>query len=96
MKHDNVIYLDSMVWNWSRSVVCEDTIFVASCVNEVIANEIRWPSTQERRALADHILQLQGCIGFVDGTHKVIYVTLHMSEFKCERIRIIHSNNMVF
>lgn len=40
MKHDNVIYLDSMFWNWSRLVVCDDVIFVALCVNEAIANEI--------------------------------------------------------
>lgn len=55
MKHDNVIDLDSMLWNWSRSVVCDDAIFVALCVNEAIAHEIKWPTIEERRALAAHI-----------------------------------------
>lgn len=35
--------------------MCDDAIFVALCVNEAIANEMRWPSAQERRALASHI-----------------------------------------
>lgn len=74
-EHDNVIYLDSMLWNWSRSIVCNDAIFMASCVNEAIAHEIWWPSIEERRAMAAHIPQLQGCIGFVDKTLVCIHHT---------------------
>lgn len=55
MKHDYVIYMDSMLWNWSRLVVCDDTIFVASFVNKAIASELQWPTVEERRALASHI-----------------------------------------
>lgn len=68
MKHDNIIYFDAMLWNWSRSSLCDDAIFVASYVNKAIGDEIRWPTLEERHALAAHIPQLPGCIGFVDGT----------------------------
>lgn len=65
MKH-NTIYFDSMLWNWSRLALCDDAIFVASCVNEAIAKEIRWPSLEKQGVLGAHITQLRGCIGFMD------------------------------
>lgn len=68
MKHDNIIYMDSMLWNWSRSAIYDDAIFVASCVNAALRDEIRWPSATERTALAQHIPQLSSYIGFVDGS----------------------------
>ncbi|CAM6094787.1 unnamed protein product [Calypogeia fissa] len=68
MKHDNTIFMDSQRWNWSRTSVCDDAIFVASCINEAISNEIRWPSAAERVVLAQTVPELPGCIGFVDGT----------------------------
>jgi hypothetical protein len=43
MKCDNVTTYDSYHWNWSASSVCDDAIFVASCVCEAIGNEITWP-----------------------------------------------------
>lgn len=48
--------------------MCDNAIFVASCVNKAIANEIRWPSIEEIRQLATHIPQLPSYIRFVDGT----------------------------
>ncbi len=45
MKHDNVSMNDTFVWNWSKSVICDDVIFIASCINDVIGDEIRWPTT---------------------------------------------------
>lgn len=68
MKHDNTIYVDAQRWNWSRTSVSDDSIFVASCVNEALELEIRWPGVPERVELGRVIPQLPGCIGFVDGT----------------------------
>lgn len=68
MKHNNVIYLDNMLWNWSRSVVCDNAIFVASCINKALADEVKWPFGAERRVLGAHIPQLKGCISCVHGT----------------------------
>jgi hypothetical protein len=68
MRHDNITIYDAYMWNWCRSSVCDDTIFVASCINEVLASEIRWPSAEERRALGEMVPQFTGCIGLIDGT----------------------------
>jgi hypothetical protein len=68
MKYDNVTTYDSYHWNWSASCVCDDAIFVASCVCEAIGSEIRWPDAQQRLRLERTLRQFQGCIGFIDGT----------------------------
>jgi hypothetical protein len=47
MEHDNVSMYDAFVWNSSKSAVCDDAIFIASCINDAIGNEIQWPTTQE-------------------------------------------------
>lgn len=46
MEHDSVIYFDSILWNWSRSSLCDDALFVASCINSTIVGEIWWPTPQ--------------------------------------------------
>ncbi|CAM6102317.1 unnamed protein product [Calypogeia fissa] len=68
LKHDNMINFDASRWNWCMAAICDDALFVATCLNEAIAGEIRWPSVEDRRELGQHIPQLPGCIGVVDGT----------------------------
>jgi len=41
MKHDNVIKYDAFMWNWNKSAIIDDGIFVASCINFAIVNEIQ-------------------------------------------------------
>jgi hypothetical protein len=43
MKHDNVTKYDAFLWNWSKSAITDDGIFIASCINSAIINEIQWP-----------------------------------------------------
>jgi hypothetical protein len=31
---------DAFVWNWSKNVVCDDVIFIAYHINDVIGDEI--------------------------------------------------------
>lgn len=74
MKHDNIIYMDSMLRNWSRSTICNDAIFVASCVHEAIRDKIcglhqrrgkiHWPSLEERQALAHQSLNYRVTLDF--------------------------------
>jgi len=40
MKHDNVFTYDAFAWNWSKTVICDDVIFIAFYINDVIGNEI--------------------------------------------------------
>jgi hypothetical protein len=48
MKHDNVVMFDAFMWNWNKSNVCDDAIFIASCISEALSNEIQWPIIEER------------------------------------------------
>lgn len=68
MKHDNTLTHDSHHWNWSRSSLCDDAYFVASCLNVALEDEIRWPTTEERLQLAAHNPDWPGCVGIIDGT----------------------------
>jgi hypothetical protein len=68
LKHDNTSVFDGADWNWSKSSVCDDAVFVASCINVGIAEEIRWPTPQECLVFASAIPRLPGCIGIIDGT----------------------------
>jgi hypothetical protein len=47
MKHDNVVMFDAFMWNWNKSNVCDDAIFIASCISEALSNEIQWPIIEE-------------------------------------------------
>lgn len=51
-----------------RAAVCNNALFVLTCVNEAIADEARWPSQEEQRALGQIIPQLLGCVGIMDKT----------------------------
>jgi hypothetical protein len=38
-------------------VVYDDAIFIASCINEAISNEIRWPIVEEWIMFGRHIIE---------------------------------------
>jgi hypothetical protein len=48
MKHDNVTMYVAFMWNWSKFALRHDTIFIASCVNHALEDEIQWPTPEER------------------------------------------------
>ena len=68
MKHDPTTALPSFLWNWGKSSIIDDQIFIASSINWALRDEIRWPNVQERQALASMIPSFPGCIGIIDGT----------------------------
>jgi hypothetical protein len=68
LKHDNSAMMEAFSWNWSKSSVSDDAIFVASCINHSLEDEIRWPSAAERDRLGAMIPEFPRCIGFIDGT----------------------------
>ena len=51
LKHNNGVVYEDFSWNWSRSSVCDDVLFVCFVINEACAFEKRWPTAQERRIL---------------------------------------------
>jgi len=40
MKHDNITKYDAFMWNWSKNVINDDDMFIASCINYTIVDEI--------------------------------------------------------
>jgi hypothetical protein len=68
MKHNNITIYDAFIWNWAKSSLCDDVIFIASCINHALVNEICWPSSFERVALGSQFCELSGCLGFIDET----------------------------
>ena len=68
MKHDNSTVFDGHHWNWSKTSTNDDGVFVGSCINAAIGNEIRWPTVAERPIAGTRIDEFPGCIGYIDGT----------------------------
>ena len=60
--------MPGFLWNWGKSSVIDDQIFIASCINWALRDEIKWPNKLERQALAYIIPTFLGCIGIIDGT----------------------------
>ena len=46
----------------------DDSVFIGSCVNLALADEIRWPTESERRIAGNRLAEFPGCIGHIDGT----------------------------
>jgi hypothetical protein len=68
LKHANLVAFDAFEWNWSKSLLYDDAIYIASCLNEALSAEIRWPTLLERRELASYLREFPGCISIIDGT----------------------------
>ena len=68
MKHDPITTLPSFLWNWSKTSLTGDHVFIANCVSWALRDEIRWPNATERQALASMVPGFLRCIGIIDGT----------------------------
>ncbi len=68
MKHDNVIMYVAFMWNWLKFTLCDDAIFITSCINHAFEDEIRWSTLEERLTLGVHLQEIPRCIRFIDGT----------------------------
>jgi hypothetical protein len=55
MKHNNITKYDASLSNQSKSAINDDGIFIASCINSAIADEIRWPTIEECRVVATQL-----------------------------------------
>lgn len=66
MKHDNVVTYESFCLNVLRSALCDDALFVASCINGSIARVISWPDEIERCCMGALNPHISGCVGIID------------------------------
>ncbi len=55
IKHDNVIKYDAFMWNWNKNAINDNGIFIASCINSIIVDEIHWPTIQQQRILVKQL-----------------------------------------
>ena len=63
LKHDNITIMDIFMWNWSKSCINDDIIFLSSCINEALRDEIKWSSVDERIEAASYVHEFPWCIG---------------------------------
>ncbi len=68
MKHNNITMYDTFMWNWSKYALCDNALFIASCINHTFSYEIQWPTLEERVKLRTHSWELSRCVAFIDGT----------------------------
>lgn len=47
LKHDNTSISYVFMWNWTKYVIYNDVIFIASCIDHAIGCEIQWPSREK-------------------------------------------------
>jgi hypothetical protein len=57
---------NTFMWNWSKSILCEDALFIKSCINDAFGNEIQWPMPKAKIFLGIQLQELLGCIGFIN------------------------------
>jgi hypothetical protein len=67
-QHDNVTMHDTFMWNSFKTFICDDALFILSCINEAIVDDIQWSILEERVTLTRRIWNLLGCIRFIDIT----------------------------
>jgi hypothetical protein len=68
VKHNSGAGSNAIDWNYSRTSLNSDGVFIASAINKALADEIQWPNARRRAELAKVLPEFEGCIGFVDGT----------------------------
>jgi hypothetical protein len=68
IKHNKVIIYDAFMWSWAKSSLSDDVLFVVSCINHALVDEIHWLSFFERVALGNQLCELLRCLRFIDMT----------------------------
>jgi DDE superfamily endonuclease len=67
LKHDNTVHYEAFQWNWAKSSISDDALFIYSVINVVLANDITWPNADTRGVLANRVPGFRACIGLIDG-----------------------------
>ncbi|PXF40335.1 hypothetical protein BWQ96_09956 [Gracilariopsis chorda] len=68
LRHNYSVRYGSSSWNYSRSSLHEDALFICEIITVVMAREAKWLNIVRRAQLRTRISQVPGCVGFVDGT----------------------------
>jgi len=50
-----VITYDVFLWNWNKSAICDNAIFIAFYLNETIGDEMWWLTIEEWATHGIHI-----------------------------------------
>ncbi len=57
----------TFMWNWSKFALCDNVIFIASCINHALEDEIQQSTSKEKVTLGAHLRKILRCIGFSNG-----------------------------
>ena len=67
MKYDNITSYDAFKWNWSCSTLNDDVLFISSCIDHALANDMVLTDVAERACLSTLIAHFSRCNDIVDG-----------------------------
>jgi hypothetical protein len=56
-----------LAYGYSRSSVCDDSLFTASAINIALQDEMQWSGDERRNKLSQGLPDFPGCIGHTDG-----------------------------
>jgi hypothetical protein len=65
--NDVTIY-DTFMWNWVKLSLCDNVLFIVSCINDVITDKICWTTLIDKGAWIGNLYELPMCIRFIDET----------------------------
>ncbi len=46
---------DTFMWNWFKISICYDVLFILSCINEAVVDEIQWLTIKKKVTLVKGI-----------------------------------------
>ncbi len=86
------------MWNWNKFTICDDMVFIASCINEVVGDEVQWLSQKEQVIFVQHMFKFVCCIERINGIlikiHRPQNNLIHQSWFD-EHKKMYYMNNIV-
>ncbi len=65
---DYVIICDTFMWTQENLILCDNMLFIMSCINIAPGDEICWPKPHEKVGLGKKNCELPRCIWFINGT----------------------------
>jgi hypothetical protein len=62
MKHNDVTMYDAFMWNWLKFTLFDDALFITTCINYALVDEIWWAPHKERVTLGTICKNCQGVL----------------------------------
>jgi len=55
---DLTLIYNMFMWNWAKLTLCDDMLFIASCIYDALTNEIHQPTSHKKVVLGNQLQKL--------------------------------------